>query len=214
MARKAKRLVDRKDSRQAMVPGIKIPEIVSIIGCGGVGANVAQTLAGTGVRAVLLFDFDNLEAHNRERIFIPEKFVGKRKDEALAEFMTSIHPETTWTAVGPFTEETKGMLSGTVFCATDNLPSQMLAQEVCETRKLKFIRVGADGNHVTVIEDLKGLWGEEGPGYTLPSWKAPVVLAAAKAVVNAFLEDSKPLTADVRFIRDGNHKEDDNGDQK
>lgn len=63
---------------------------VSIIGCGGLGSNVAAMLVRSGVRRLQLIDFDRvtLENLNRQLFFLDQ--VGELKTEALAATLSRI----------------------------------------------------------------------------------------------------------------------------
>ena len=192
----------KNDSRQDLVEGLSVPKIVSVVGCGGVGSNVAQIVASVkGVTEVRLFDNDKLEPHNRERVFIPAKYVGRRKDIAMAAFLRSVYPGVKFVPCGQLKPKTSRKLKGVVFCTTDQLQSQIYTQYVANRKKLRFVRVGADGNHITIAPSMDSIWGQGMGGYTVPSWRGPVVLAAAKAVCDAFLGVRDIVSLDVREIR-------------
>ncbi len=78
--------------RQASL-GIYSPEEVSIIGCGGIGAWVAIDLAMTGTEKVNLFDSDDLEAHNLNRLPFTLNDIGKPKVEVLKKYIENIRPD-------------------------------------------------------------------------------------------------------------------------
>jgi len=65
---------------------------VAIIGCGGLGSNVAAMLLRSGVRSLTLIDFDTVAADNlnRQMFFVDQ--LGRLKTEALAETLLRIEP--------------------------------------------------------------------------------------------------------------------------
>lgn len=63
---------------------------VAIIGCGGLGSNVAAMLLRSGVGALTLVDFDTVAADNLNRQLFFADQVGRPKTEALAETLTRI----------------------------------------------------------------------------------------------------------------------------
>lgn len=65
---------------------------VAIIGCGGLGSNVAEMLVRSGVGALSLVDFDVVEADNLNRQFFFLYQVGESKTEALAANLRRIRP--------------------------------------------------------------------------------------------------------------------------
>jgi sulfur carrier protein ThiS adenylyltransferase len=66
---------------------------VGIIGLGGLGSNAAAMLVRTGVRHLVLADFDVVDESNLNRQLYFREDVGKRKTEALAETLRRIEPE-------------------------------------------------------------------------------------------------------------------------
>lgn len=65
---------------------------VAIIGCGGLGSNVAAMLLRSGVRELTLIDFDLVEHTNLNRQLYFADQVGMPKTEALAETLVRIDP--------------------------------------------------------------------------------------------------------------------------
>ncbi len=65
---------------------------VGVAGAGGLGSNCAMLLARSGVRRMVLADFDVVEPSNLNRQFYFPADVGKPKVEALAENLARINP--------------------------------------------------------------------------------------------------------------------------
>ena len=168
---------------------LRIPAQASIIGCGGVGAWVAIDLAMTGVPRLNLFDDDNLEMHNINRIPFTPGDVGLQKTEIVSDFITGIRPEISIVRYGKLSEITGSLIGGVVIDCTDRIATQSLVQALCKQKKLPYYRVGYDGNHLTVIdgqhEDAPKaveVWddGSGQEGYTVvPSWVVPPQVGAA-----------------------------------
>jgi len=72
---------------------------VAIIGCGGLGSNVAEMLVRAGVGGLVLIDFDQVCESNLNRQFYFADQVGRPKTEALAENLRRIRPEVVLTLV-------------------------------------------------------------------------------------------------------------------
>jgi sulfur carrier protein ThiS adenylyltransferase len=66
---------------------------VAIVGCGGLGSNVAAMLLRSGVRTLTLIDFDVVEESNLNRQLFFRDQLGRPKTEALAETLLRIDPE-------------------------------------------------------------------------------------------------------------------------
>lgn len=65
---------------------------VAIAGLGGLGSNIAVSLARAGVGRLHLIDFDEVEISNLNRQQYRIKDIGKKKTEALAEMIREINP--------------------------------------------------------------------------------------------------------------------------
>ena len=72
---------------------------VAIIGCGGLGSNVAAMLLRSGVRTLTLIDFDVVEPSNLNRQLYFRDQLGRSKVEALSETLLRIDPEAQLTLV-------------------------------------------------------------------------------------------------------------------
>ena len=66
---------------------------VAIVGCGGLGSNVAGMLVRAGVGRLILIDFDVVTASNLNRQFFFADQIGMPKTEALATNLRRIRPE-------------------------------------------------------------------------------------------------------------------------
>ena len=82
--------------RQAMVTGDSRPALrrarVAIIGCGGLGSNVAAMLVRSGVGELTIIDFDRVEEDNLNRQMFFRDDIGRLKSEALADLLRRIDP--------------------------------------------------------------------------------------------------------------------------
>lgn len=180
-------MVDVMYDRQSSLD-LDVPTEVSIVGVGGVGSWVAIDLAMTGVDRLNLFDEDNLEMHNLNRLPFSPDDVGKPKTQIVADFIGKIRPEATVMQYGYVTKLTGGFLAGKVIDCTDKTATQALIFEVCHRQKLQYCRVGYDGMHLTVVDGThpeailpKDVWGDSpDEGYTVvPSWVVPPQVGAA-----------------------------------
>lgn len=66
---------------------------VAIIGCGGLGSNVAAMLLRSGVRKLTLVDFDVVALDNLNRQMFFRDQIGRLKTDALAETLLRIDPD-------------------------------------------------------------------------------------------------------------------------
>lgn len=65
---------------------------IHIVGCGSIGATVAENISRLGVRKIVLWDFDTVASHNIANQIFVESQIGMPKVEALAGILTSINP--------------------------------------------------------------------------------------------------------------------------
>lgn len=94
---------------------------IHIIGCGSVGATVAENLTRCGVKNLHLWDFDIVESHNIANQIFRLADVGTAKTEALLGILTEINPELKDTVV-LHNEGWQGeTLTGFVFLCADSM---------------------------------------------------------------------------------------------
>ena len=70
-------------------------ETIHIIGCGSVGSTVAENLVRFGLKDIVLYDFDYVEARNIANQMFTSKDIGRLKVEALADMLAAINPDVT-----------------------------------------------------------------------------------------------------------------------
>lgn len=102
---------------------------IHIVGCGSVGSTIAENLARCGVKNIVLYDFDTVEAHNIVNQMFRQQDVGRLKVEALKDILTDINPELSDT-VELKPDGWKGkLMSGYVFLCVDSIE---LRREIVE----------------------------------------------------------------------------------
>lgn len=82
--------MDLTKSYDFFKPDNTIP--INIIGCGSVGSTVAENLARFGFENFILWDFDIVERHNIANQMFRERDIGKKKTEAVKEYLSEINP--------------------------------------------------------------------------------------------------------------------------
>lgn len=94
---------------------------IHIVGCGSVGSTIAENLARCGVKNMVLWDFDTVEAHNIVNQMFRQQDVGKSKVEALKDILCDINPEISDTVeLKPDGWQGK-LMSGYIFLCVDNI---------------------------------------------------------------------------------------------
>lgn len=71
----------------------KVPERIHIIGCGSVGATIAEELVRSGLTKITLWDFDLVEPKNLANQIFRQKDVNNPKTECLKDILMEINPE-------------------------------------------------------------------------------------------------------------------------
>jgi sulfur carrier protein ThiS adenylyltransferase len=122
---------------------------VAVCGLGGLGSNIAISLARVGIGKLILIDFDRVDISNLHRQQYKVTQIGKYKAQALAENLLEIAPYLEVQAVTAcITEENYMDLlhDADVICeAFDNAEAKaMLANAVLETMPYKYL-VAASG---------------------------------------------------------------------
>ena len=174
--------------RQRLIEGLEIPEVASVVGCGGTGFWTALLLAMSGVKELILLDSDIVEVSNLNRLLLQESSVGKKKAEALKELISGIRKEIRIEIQDMRIEKPIDcqVLRGDIFCCTDNLKSQQLICAYSKKNNLAYQRIGYDGTILNVSKTFPLSFKEpEREGYTItPSWVIPAIFAAAAGVAS------------------------------
>lgn len=94
---------------------------IHIVGCGSVGATIAENLARCGITNMTLWDFDMVEPHNLANQIFRQQDIGKSKVEALLSILTEINPDVA-DEVELMPKGWQGkILSGYIFLCVDNI---------------------------------------------------------------------------------------------
>lgn len=110
----------------------KCTDTIHIIGCGSVGATVAECLARFGLTRFKLYDFDIVEAHNIANQIFDETHIGKPKVDCTLDIISRINSacrESTTLFKDGYTGQ---RLNGYVFLCVDNID---LRRQIAETNR-------------------------------------------------------------------------------
>ena len=172
--------------RQEMIRDLKVPQIASVVGCGGTGFWTAYFLAMSGVQELILIDADIIEISNMNRLPIESEMLGLKKTSVLYKMIRRIRKDIRIEIHDMRLDSAVSCqaLRGVVFCCTDNLKSQQLICAHCKKNALDYQRIGYDGTILNVSKSFPLSFEEEvRDGYQVtPSWVVPAVLAAAAGV--------------------------------
>lgn len=122
---------------------------VAVCGLGGLGSNIAISLARAGIGKLILIDFDRVDITNLHRQQYKASQVGSHKTEALAENLREIAPyvELETHTVRIDRQNARTLLAGAhIVCEAfdDAVCKAMLANTVLETMPEKYL-VAASG---------------------------------------------------------------------
>ena len=188
----------------------------AVIGCGGLGTNVAVHLAGAGVGKLWLCDFDTVQTRNLNRqFFYTPQDVDQPKCALLSKRLCAFAPEVEIVPVNrkilsaedlDFAREAE-----LVILAVDNVDARRVVAEWCETTGKPYVNGGVDGAYGTVYLCVPGKTPslEEAGGLLPPRQKprsqSPVVgvigALEAKLAVDFLLND--PASQGVLLCFDG-----------
>ncbi len=188
--------------RQRLLTNLHIPNIATVVGCGGTGYWTALLLAMSGVSELILIDTDSIDLTNLNRLPVNSVEVGRLKIDILKNHILHIRPNCNVIICDRLiTKSDIGILEGSVFCCTDNIQSQQIIQAYCTKNKLKYQRIGYDGTILNVSRSFP-LSFEKEPvnGYQyVPSWVIPAVLSAALGVASQLYKNIS-ITEDIGKI--------------
>jgi molybdopterin/thiamine biosynthesis adenylyltransferase len=189
---------------------INTPKTVTIIGCGGVGSWVAFDFALTGVKHIILIDYDKVEMSNLNRTPFKLSNVGQYKTEALSELIAERRRDVKISCINKQIEDCNSyemsIVKNTdvIIDCRDN--SNTMEQDIME--KANIITGGYDGSSVTIDinREIKKIWGDEPVTYTItPSWLIPPQFIANMITLyvccpSCWIEDDRTYTFDMKEI--------------
>lgn len=133
----------------------------AIIGCGGLGTNIAVHLAGAGIGRLILCDYDTVQPSNLNRqFFYTSGDIGERKALILAERLRRYAPDTEITAIHKmisceadltFASDVKLLI-----IAVDNADARKVIASYCKKECKPYINGGVDGQFGTAYLCVPG----------------------------------------------------------
>ena len=189
---------------------------VAIIGCGGLGGNIAEMLTRIGVGKLSLFDFDVFEEHNLNRQnFSTIETLGKEKVNVVNEALQKINPAVLISSFvkkfNPVSDFNMIADAGVVVDALDNPQTKLELAVACKKNNTGFVHgaiVGMTGQFTTnntleLIYSGGGSGAESKAGN--PSFSAAFAAAVQSAEVIKLilgigeLLENKILITDLMF---------------
>lgn len=122
---------------------------VVVCGCGGLGSNVAVSLARSGVGSIKLIDYDVVEPSNINRQYYFIKQIGEYKTYALKNIIAEINPYINVTISNTYLnkENILDEVSGfqVILECFDNVESKIMLIENCKRLNSDVFIIGASG---------------------------------------------------------------------
>lgn len=197
--------MDGRYDRQIRMPEIgtegqrKLEQsVVTVIGCGGLGAPVLTYLAQAGVGTVRIADGDTVSISNLNRQFLHwEEDIGKEKVHSAAEKLRRLNPQIR-VETFPFylTEDNADrILSGSdvVVDCVDSLAGRLLVGRQCLARDIPLVEGAVQGFYGYVLDISRKTACLECLGYHLGKSPAPVPALGAVAGVIGCLQAAEVL---------------------
>jgi molybdopterin/thiamine biosynthesis adenylyltransferase len=149
---------------------------VAVVGLGGLGGYITETLARMGVGRLILIDGDEFEAHNLNRqLLSTEAGLGTSKAQAAAQRVAKINSavEVTAHAIHLTRENLAQLLEGAQVAvdALDRLPIRLILQEGVQALGIPLVHgsiAGFLGQVMTILPGDPGLSSLYGNGENLP----------------------------------------------
>lgn len=137
---------------------------IAIVGIGGVGSVTAEMLTRCGIGKLILFDYDNVELANMNRLFFQPHQAGQSKVEAAANTLRYINPDVeievrnyNITTIDNFSDfmntiSTSSLVNGPVdlvLSCVDNFEARMAINTACNELNQKWFESGVSENAVS-----------------------------------------------------------------
>jgi len=187
---------------------------VTVVGNGGLGGTVAETLARIGVGSLILIDGDSFEESNLNRqLFSTEALIDQPKAVAAADRITSVNAtiQVTHHCCNLEDGNAHKLIAGSDVTADclDNLPTRFTLQKASQTAGIPMVSaaVGGHSGHLTTIfpedrglelifgppEEAVNLKGAEQSLGNLPFTVTTVAALECAEIVKIILQKDSPL---------------------
>lgn len=166
-------------SRQEKIK-LHIPDLITVVGCGGIGSWVGFLSALIGIKKIKLIDNDRVEISNLNRTPYRYIDVGIFKVLALREIIRDVRPTTEVITINQ--KLTKEMIEGDniIICCTDNNEPRGIVSK--SNAKIKLFCY-AENDSYKVETTFNDNTFEISGGYTvIPQWLMPNLKCAIEAI--------------------------------
>jgi molybdopterin/thiamine biosynthesis adenylyltransferase len=134
---------------------------VCVIGCGGLGGYVIETLARMGIGHITAVDYDVFEKSNLNRqLLSTEKQIGVSKAEAAVMRISEVNSQVSINALNVKFDESNGeqILAGhdIVIDALDNIKTRLILAEICQKLAIPLVHGSIAGWYGQVTSIFPG----------------------------------------------------------
>lgn len=188
----------------------------AVIGCGGLGCNIAVHLAGAGIGRLKLVDFDKVSESNlnRQFLYLPND-IGNFKARLAAERLKKYSPSTeiAYKTTRIDNSDDLDFLKDCdiIFLAVDNNEARRVLQEFCKAESIPLVNGGINGfcgtaylciPDRTPCLDCAGLTEKESAGIASVSSTAGIIGALEAELGIKYLLNSETDIAGILHIYD------------
>lgn len=178
-------------SLHAGVKDLHVPEVVTIVGCGGFGAWPALFAALAGVKQLNLIDMADVDALDLARAPFAPQDVGKPKSDALKNVIAYLRPGAHVTSTKKRVSTSDlSLLQGTVFDGTNDMDLARNLPGLLQKNGQTYVTGFYGGNKVGVATGFTPDLEFES-GRSVPVWIGNAAMSGALGVMAAFV---KPFT--------------------
>lgn len=142
---------------------------VCILGLGGLGSNIAVSLARSGIGRLVLVDFDRVEESNLNRQYYNLTHIGMKKTEAIVDVIRSINRDIVLKVIDKKIDRDNILEivdKESIICeALDNaMTKSMVVGEILSNYSDKFVVAGSgmagigDANSIKTVKRFKNLY--------------------------------------------------------
>lgn len=122
----------------------------ALIGCGGLGCNIAVHLAGAGIGTLYICDFDTVSENNLNRQFLyTVSDVGSKKTQVMRARLNAYAPECAIKIADKRIENAYDLdfaeKCDIIILAVDNISARKAVQEFCFGKNIPFVNGGING---------------------------------------------------------------------
>lgn len=134
---------------------------VAIIGCGGLGCNVAVHVCGFGIGTVFICDFDKVSSSNLNRQFLyTENDIGKDKVQVAYERLRGYNSDIDFIPINKKVESANDLSFALdcdiVFLAVDNNETRKIVNDFCAEKGIALVNGGINELFGTVYLYVPG----------------------------------------------------------